>query len=57
MIYTLLYTEFDNFIEIEGYSILIERKVLEIYDFHTHRITVKNQLGKSNYNFEIIDIG
>ncbi|CAC5391387.1 unnamed protein product [Mytilus coruscus] len=54
---TLRYTEFDNIAGIEGYEILIERKVLEIDDFQTYRITAKNHLGKSNYNFEIIDIG
>ncbi|VDI46711.1 Hypothetical predicted protein [Mytilus galloprovincialis] len=54
--YTLLYTEFENIVGIEGYKILIERKALELDDFQTYRITAKNQLGKSNYNFEIIDI-
>lgn len=55
--YTLLYTEFENIVGIEGYKILIERKALELDDFQTYRITAKNQLGESNYNFEIIDIG
>ncbi|VDI33492.1 Hypothetical predicted protein [Mytilus galloprovincialis] len=52
---TLRYTEFNNIIGTEGYEIVIESEVLEIYDFHAYLITVKNHLGESKYHFEIID--
>ncbi|VDI59601.1 Hypothetical predicted protein [Mytilus galloprovincialis] len=52
---TLLYTEFDNAVGVEGYEILIESEVLEIDDFHAYLIIAKNHLGESKYRFEIID--
>ncbi|VDI04036.1 Hypothetical predicted protein [Mytilus galloprovincialis] len=52
---TLLSTEFDNTIGIEGYEILIDSEVLEKEDFHAYLIIVKNHLGESKYRFEIID--
>lgn len=50
--YTLLYTEYNNVLGIQGYEILIESEVLDIDDFQTYRITAKNRLGKTNYYFE-----
>ncbi|CAC5416909.1 unnamed protein product [Mytilus coruscus] len=52
---TLLYTEFENLVGIEGYEILIESEVLSIDDFQAYRITAKNRLGEDIYHFEIID--
>ncbi|VDI38099.1 Hypothetical predicted protein [Mytilus galloprovincialis] len=52
---TLLYTEFDNAVGVEGYEILIESEVLKIDDFHAYLIIAKNHLGESKYRFEIID--
>lgn len=54
---TLLYSEFNNTVGIEGYEILITREVLDKDDFHVYRITAKNRLGESSYHFEIIDVG
>ncbi|CAG2208420.1 unnamed protein product [Mytilus edulis] len=45
---TLRYTEFNNIIGTEGYEIVIESEVLEIYDFHAYLITVKNHLGENH---------
>ncbi|CAC5397789.1 unnamed protein product [Mytilus coruscus] len=53
---TLLFTEFDNIVGIEGNEILIESDLLSTDDFQAYRITVKNRLGESSYRFEIIDI-
>lgn len=50
--YVLHYTEFDNQLGIHGYEILIEHMVL---DFQVYRITAKNRLGSSDYEFEIKD--
>lgn len=54
---TLRYTEYTNNVGIEGYKILIESDVLDTADFQTYRITAKNQLGNTDYYFEIIDNG
>ncbi|VDI34267.1 Hypothetical predicted protein [Mytilus galloprovincialis] len=51
---TLRYTENNKILGIDGYEILIESEVLDIDDFQTYRITAKNRLGKTNYNFEIV---
>lgn len=53
---TLLYTEVD-LAGIKGYAIVIEREVLVNDDFQSYRITVSNQLGASDYHFEIINVG
>ncbi|VDI55961.1 Hypothetical predicted protein [Mytilus galloprovincialis] len=52
---TLLYTEVD-LAGIKGYAIVIEREVLVNDDFQSYRITVSNQLGASDYHFEIINV-
>ncbi|CAG2190819.1 unnamed protein product [Mytilus edulis] len=52
---TLLYSEFNNIVGIEGYEIVIESEVLDIDDFQIYRITIKNRLGESSYHFAIID--
>ncbi|VDI04034.1 Hypothetical predicted protein, partial [Mytilus galloprovincialis] len=51
---TLLYTEFDNKVGIQGYEISIESPKLNLEDFQAYCITVKNRLGSSDYHFEII---
>ncbi|VDI21739.1 Hypothetical predicted protein [Mytilus galloprovincialis] len=53
--FTLLYSEFNNIVGIEGYEIVVESEVLDIDDFQVYRITVKNRLGESSYHFAIID--
>ncbi|CAG2214086.1 unnamed protein product [Mytilus edulis] len=55
--YTLLYTEYNNVLGIQGYEIIIESEVLDIDDFETYRLTAKNRLGKTNYYFEITKNG
>lgn len=57
MNFTLIYSDYNKIVGIEGYEILIESKVLDINDFHLYRITAKNRLGDSNYHFAIIDNG
>ncbi|XP_052084700.1 uncharacterized protein LOC127721926 [Mytilus californianus] len=52
---TLLYSEFNNIVGVEGYEIVIESELLDIDDFQVYRITAKNRLGESNYYFAIID--
>ncbi|CAG2232482.1 unnamed protein product [Mytilus edulis] len=52
---TLLYTEVD-LAGIKGYAIVIDREVLVNDDFQSYRITVSNQLGASDYHFEIINV-
>lgn len=54
---TLLYTEFDNKVGIQGYEISIESPKFNLEDFQTYCITVKNRLGSSDYHFEIIKKG
>lgn len=54
---TLLYSEYNNIVGVEGYEILIESKVLDLDDFQLYRITAKNRLGDSSYDFVIIDNG
>ncbi|CAC5398587.1 unnamed protein product [Mytilus coruscus] len=51
---TLIYSEYNKLVGIEGYEILIESKVLDMNDFHLYRNTAKNRLGVSNYHFAII---
>ncbi|CAC5421335.1 unnamed protein product [Mytilus coruscus] len=51
---TLLYTEFD-LAGIKGFAIVIEKEVLTNDDFQSYRITASNQLGASDYHFEIIN--
>ncbi|CAC5391385.1 unnamed protein product [Mytilus coruscus] len=51
---TLLYNEFDNKVGIPGYDISIEIEELGIDDVQAYCITVKNKLGASDYQFEII---
>lgn len=55
--YTLVYSQYNNIVGIEGYEILIESKILGIDDFQLYRITAKNHLGDGYYNFAIIDNG
>ncbi|VDI21738.1 Hypothetical predicted protein [Mytilus galloprovincialis] len=51
---TLLYNELDNTTGVPGYYILIESNDLDIADFQAYIITVKNRLGASDYQFEIM---
>lgn len=54
---TLLYTEFEIKVGIQGYEISIESQKLNLDDFQTYSITAKNRRGSSDYHFEIIKKG
>ncbi|CAC5421334.1 unnamed protein product [Mytilus coruscus] len=51
---TLLYTEFDNKVGVQGYEYLIESENFNTDDFQAYCITAINRLGASDYCFKII---
>lgn len=54
---TLLYTEYENKVGIQGYQISIESQKLTLNDFQAYCIIAKNRIGSSDYHFEIIKKG